>query len=83
MSRVACAVPPPYVLSPGSNLKCLSRSRDHIHLIMFFTGVHFSDDSSAFQMSIFAAADGRPDAAADDDAADTARLLSRQTSTAK
>jgi len=30
VSRVACAVPPPYVLSPGSNLKCRSRSRDHI-----------------------------------------------------
>jgi hypothetical protein len=44
---------------------------------MFFIGLHFSDDSSAFQMSIFAAADGHPDAAADDDAADTARLLSR------
>ena len=49
----------------------------HIRLIICVSGSNTSGDSSVSRVSMSAAGDGDIDAAADDNAADTARLLSR------
>ena len=52
-------------------------SRVHIRLTNCVSGSNTSGDLSVSRVSIPAAGDGDIDAAADDNAADTARLLSR------